>query len=90
MAAEACRNQPLREFMQRRRAELYSTLMDRLTASGMDRKTAEQRFAELDLIGAIGSGAVIQGLASAKMSVAQTVRAVFQSIDRGSRKRSEG
>jgi AcrR family transcriptional regulator len=90
MAAEACRNQPLRKFMQRRRAELYSTLMDRLTASGMDRKTAEQRFAELDLIGAIGSGAVIQGLASAKMSVAQTVRAVFQSIDRGSRKRSEG
>lgn len=90
MAAEACRNQPLRTFMQNRRAELYADLMDRLTASGMDRKTAEQMFAELDLIGAIGSGAVIQGIASPKMSIAETVKAVFRSIDRGTRKRSDG
>jgi AcrR family transcriptional regulator len=90
MAAEACRNKPLREFMQSRRADLYSDLMDRLTATGMDRKTAEQKFTELDLIGAIGSGAVIQGLASAKMSVAQTVKAVFRSIDSGARKQSDG
>jgi AcrR family transcriptional regulator len=89
MAAEACRNQPLREFMQSRRAELYAKLMERLTASGMDRKTAEQRFAELDLIGAIGSGAVIQGLAAPKMSIAQTVKAAFRAIDGGSRKRSD-
>ena len=90
MAAEACRNQPLREFMQSRRAELYATLMDRLTDSGMDRKTAERMFAELDLLGAIGSGAIIQGLVNAKMSVFQNIEAVFRSIDRGSRKRSDG
>lgn len=90
MAAEACRNQPLREFMQSRRAELYLTLIDRLTASGMDRKTAERMFAELDLVGAIGSGAIIQSLANAKMSVFQSIEAVFRSIDRASRKRSDG
>jgi AcrR family transcriptional regulator len=89
MAAEACRNKPLREFMQTRRADLYAELMDRLTASGMDRKTAEQKFAELDLIGAIGSGAVIQGLASPKMTVSQTVKAVFRSLDRGVRKQTD-
>jgi len=90
MAAEACRNQPLREFMQSRRAELSSKLMDRLTASGMDRKAAERKLAELDLVGAIASGAVIQGLANAKMSVSKTVETVFRSIDRGGRKRPEG
>jgi TetR/AcrR family transcriptional regulator, repressor for uid operon len=84
IAAEACRNQKLREFMQSRRADLYANLMDRLIASGMDRKTAEEKFAELDLVGAIGSGAVIQGLASPKMSVSQTVKAVFKSLDRKS------
>jgi AcrR family transcriptional regulator len=83
MAAETCRNPTLRKFMQTRRAELYAELMQRLAATGMDRKTAEQKFAELDLIGAIGSGAVIQGLASPKMSVAQTVKAAFRAIDRG-------
>ena len=90
IAAEACRNRELREFMQGRRAELYATLIERLTASGMDRKTAERMFAELDLIGAIGSGAVIQNLASAKESVFQSVEAVFRSMDRSSRKRSDG
>jgi TetR/AcrR family transcriptional regulator, repressor for uid operon len=81
IAAEACRNQPLRAFMQSRRADLYADLMARLAAIGMDRKTAEQKFAELDLVGAVGSGAVIQGLTSQKMSVAQTVKAVFKSLD---------
>lgn len=90
IAAEACRNKTLRAFMQSRRTDLYATLIDRLTASGMDRKTAEQKFAELDLIGAIGSGAVIQGLSSTKLSVADTVESVFRSFDRGTRKRSDG
>lgn len=80
IAAEACRNQALREFMQKRRAELYATLMDRLIASGMDKKTAEQKFAELDIAGAIGSGAVIQSITSAKTSVSATVKAIFKSI----------
>lgn len=88
IAAEACRNPTLREFMQSRRAELYSTLLDRLTEGGMDKKTAERMFAELDLIGAIGSGAVIQSLSNAKMSAFQNVEAVFRSIDRGARKGS--
>lgn len=87
MAAEACRNQPLREFMQNRRTELYLEVIDRLTASGMDRDSAEEKFAELDLIGAIGSGAVIQGLSSREMSVARTVETVFESMDRSARKR---
>ena len=90
MAAEACRNQPLREFMQSRRAELYATLIERLKASGMDAKTAERMFAELDLVGAIGSGVVIQGLTNAKVSVLRDIEAVFRAIDRGSRKRSDG
>ena len=90
MAAEACRNQPLREFMQSRRAELQSKLIDRLTASGMDPKTAKRMFAELDLLGAVGSGAVIQSLASPKMTVLQTIEAMFRSLDRSSRKRSDG
>jgi AcrR family transcriptional regulator len=89
MAAEACRNPSLRAFMQTRRAELHAKLMDRLTESGMDPKVAKQRFAELDLVGAIGSGAVIQGLAAPKMSVSHTVKAVFRSIDRGARKPSD-
>jgi AcrR family transcriptional regulator len=88
MAAEICRNQTLREFMQDRRAALHATVIERLTESGMDGKTAEQKFAELDLIGAIASGAVIQGLASAKMSVAKTVETVFRSLDRGARKKT--
>lgn len=89
MAAEACRNQALREFMQSRRAELHAKLMQRLVESGVDAKTAEQRFAELDLVGAIGSGAVIQGLSSSEMSVGQTVRSVFEAIERGTRRPSE-
>jgi AcrR family transcriptional regulator len=88
MAAEICRNQTLREFMQARRAALHATVIERLAEAGLDRKTAEQKFAELDLIGAIASGAVIQGLASAKMSVAKTVDAALRSIDRGARKKS--
>src|SRR5262245_7168828 len=40
MAAEACRNEPLREFIQSRRAELHAKLIERLKASGMDAKTA--------------------------------------------------
>jgi len=87
MAAEACRNQPLREFMQNRRTELYLEVIDRLTAIGMTRDIAEERFAELDLIGAIGSGAVIQGLSSREISVARTVETVFESMERGSRRR---
>lgn len=90
MAAEACRNQPLREFMQGRRADLQSKLIDRLTASGMDPKSAKRMFAELDLLGAVGSGAVIQSLASPKMTVLQTIEAMFRSLDRSSRKRSDG
>lgn len=90
MAAEACRNQPLREFLQSRRAELQAKLIDRLTASGMDPKTAKRMFAELDLLGAISSGAVIQSLASPKATVLQTIEAMFRSIDRSTRKRSDG
>jgi AcrR family transcriptional regulator len=90
MAAEACRDQKLRAFMQSRRAVLYVTLMDRLTASGMDRKTAERRFAELDLLGAIGSGAVIQGLAAPEMSVVQTVKGAFRAMGRSARKGADG
>jgi hypothetical protein len=74
--------------MQARRAALHATVIERLAEAGLDRKTAEQKFAELDLIGAIASGAVIQGLASAKMSVAKTVDAALRSIDRGARKKS--
>jgi len=90
MAAEACRNQPLREFLQSRRAELQAKLIDRLTASGMDAKTAKRMFAELDLLGAISSGAVIQSLASPKTTVLQNIEAMFQSLDRSTRKRSDG
>jgi AcrR family transcriptional regulator len=89
MAAEACRNKRLREFMQNRRTELYSEVIERLTASGMDRNMAEKKFAELDLIGAIGSGAVIQSLSSREISVSHTVETVFQSMDRGSRTRAD-
>lgn len=88
MAAEICRNPPLRAFMQSRRAELYTKLMERLGGTGMDKKTAERMFAELDLVGAVGSGAVIQGLTSPKMSVSRTVQSVFKSMDR--RKPSDG
>ena len=90
IAAEACRNQDLRTFMQSRRSELYSVLIDRLKESGMDPKTAKRMFAEFDLVGALASGAVIQSLANAKMSVLQNIEAVFRSLDRGSRKRPAG
>ncbi|GAM99924.1 hypothetical protein U91I_03581 [alpha proteobacterium U9-1i] len=89
MAAEACRNPSLRAFMQSRRAELHAKLMTRLVENGMDPKTAKRMFAELDLVGAIGSGAVIQGLASPKMSVSQTVKSVFDSLEGGARKPKE-
>lgn len=89
MAAEACRNKTLRDFMRKRRAALYAELITRLTASGIERKIAERRFAELDLVGAIGSGIVIQSLANAELSVAQTLQAVYRTIDRGSRKPSD-
>lgn len=89
MAAEVCRNQKLRGFMQKRRAELHAKLVERLTASGMDAKAAEKKFAELDLLGAIGSGAVIQGLSNAEMSVFNTVETVFRAIESASRKRSD-
>lgn len=87
MAAEASRNPTLRKFMQNRRAKLYAAVIDRLTESGMDKKAAERMFAELDLVGAIGSGALIQSLANPKMSVFQNIDAVFKSVDR---KRSDG
>lgn len=90
IAAEACRNPSLRKFMQARRAKLYSAVIDRLIEGGMDKKTAERMFAELDLIGAIGSGALIQSIANPKLSVFQGIEAVFKSADRGSRKRSDG
>jgi AcrR family transcriptional regulator len=89
MAAEACRNKKLRAFMQRRRAELYAALIERLMEGGMERKTAERMFAELDLVGAIASGAVIQSLTSSQPSALENIEAVFQSIDRGARKRRE-
>lgn len=89
MAAEMCRNNSLREFMQNRRSELYAEVINRLTASGMDRDTAEKKFAELDLIGAIGSGVVIQSLSSREMRISHTVETVFKSIERGSRKKPD-
>lgn len=80
MAAEACRNQPLREFMQKRRAELYAALLDRLIEGGMERNTAERMFAELDAVGAVASGAVIQSITSSHTAL-ETIDALFRSID---------
>lgn len=90
MAAEACRNQALRKFMQGRRAKLSAAVIDRLIENGMDKKSAERMFAELDLVGAIGSGALIQSIANPKLSVFQSVEAVFKATDRASRKRADG
>jgi AcrR family transcriptional regulator len=90
IAAEACRNQKLRAFMQRRRAELYVAVVDRLKEGGMDAKTAERMLAELDLLGAIASGAVVQSLSNPKRTVLQNIEAVFQVLDRSARKRPAG
>lgn len=89
MAAEACRNQKLRVFMQKRRAEIYEALIERLAESGRDRKTAERMFVELDLVGAIASGAVIQSITSSQRSALQNIEAVFKAIDRGARPPSD-
>jgi hypothetical protein len=56
----------------------------------MDAKTAERMLAELDLLGAIASGAVVQSLSNPKRSVLQNIEAVFQVLDRGARKRPAG
>jgi AcrR family transcriptional regulator len=89
IAAEACRNAQLRAFMQSRRAKLYATLLERLTEAGMSRKTAERMFAELDLVGAIGSGALVQSLSSTKTKAFANIEAVFRAADRGAKKRSD-
>lgn len=83
MAAEACRNPPLRAFMQGRRAELYADLLDRLIEDGMDRKTVERMFVDLDVVGAVASGAVIQSISNPRLSVLQNIEAIFKAIDRG-------
>lgn len=64
--------------------------LDRLKEGGMDAKTAERMFVELDLIGAIASGAAIQGLSNEKRSVVQNIEAVFRSLDRNPCKRPNG
>ena len=81
MAAEACRNQPLREFMQKRRAELYAALLERLVEGGIDRKTAEHLFVELDVVGALASGAVIQSITSSQTSALESIASVFRAVE---------
>ena len=82
MAAEACRNQSLRGFIRKRRAELHSTLVADLVADGLDRERAEKMFAELELIGAVVSGAVIHGVMNLDATVRDALDAALRSLDR--------
>lgn len=79
MAAEACRNQSLRAFIRKRRAELHSALVADLVADGLDRERAEKMFAELELIGAVVSGAVMQGVTNWDSTVRDAVDAALRS-----------
>lgn len=80
IAAEACRDPALRSFMQNRRATLYDQLIARLTRGGRSAKTAARMFAELEVIGAVASGAVIQSLSNPGRSVSEAIRATFLTL----------
>lgn len=82
MAAEACRNQSLRVFICKRRAELHSALVADLVADGLDRERAEKMFAELELIGAVVSGAVVQGVTNWDATVRDALDAALRSLDK--------
>ena len=75
VAAAIHRNQELRGFLRRRRAELRASLIDRLTGKGLNREEAAGILARLDMASAIASGvamhAVINGDASLERSLGE-------------------
>ena len=79
IAAEACRNPRLRQFVQTRRHELLSVLMERLVADGLDRPSAEQMFRKLELLGAVATGAAVQSLSNPDLTMTETVEAILGS-----------
>lgn len=82
MAAEACRNQALRAFIRERRVQLHSALVADLVADGLDKNRAEKMFAELELIGTVVSGAIIQGVTNWDATVRDSVDAALRSLDK--------
>lgn len=82
IAAEACRDPALRSFMQDRREALYANLVARLRADGIDARTADAMFNELEVIGAVASGAVIQSISSRRRTVFQAIQATFRALER--------
>ena len=75
VAAAIHRNQELRSFLQRRRAELKASLIDRLIGKGLNDKDAAGILARLDTASAIASGvamhAIINGDTSLEHSLGQ-------------------
>lgn len=82
MAAEACRNASLRGFIRKRRTELHSALVANLVADGFDRGRAEKMFAELELIGVVVSGAIIQGVTSWDSTIRESIDAALRGLDK--------
>lgn len=75
VAAAIHRNQELRSFLQRRRAELKASLIDRLIGKGLSAEDAAGILARLDTASAIASGvamhAIINGDTSLEHSLGQ-------------------
>lgn len=83
MAAEACRNQSLRGFIQKRRVELRRSLIADLVGNGLESEMAEKMFAELEIIGAVVSGAIIQGVTSWDSTIRASIDLVLRSLGEG-------
>ncbi|WP_375402192.1 TetR/AcrR family transcriptional regulator [uncultured Sphingomonas sp.] len=79
-AAEACRNSHLRHFISDRRAELHVKLITRLKDAGFQQERAERMFIELEAIGAVLSGAIIQSITRSGSMVAEAVETTFRAI----------
>lgn len=85
IAAEACRNEYMRRFISERRAELHVKLINQLTDSGFEQESAERMVIELEAIGAVLSGAIVQSVTKSGRMVAEAVETTFRTICAGLR-----
>jgi len=69
VAAVVHRNPELRSFVQRRRAELKQSLLDRLTGGGLNGGVAAAILSRLDLASAIASGVAMHAIVNGEESL---------------------